>query len=841
MNEDVFAMEGITPERWRRVKDVASLALDQDRAARADFVLQACGADAELRVQVLSLLASAEAATPFFEAPAGAAGATLLPPDTRIGPYRIVRELASGGMGSVYLAERDGEFRQRVAIKIVRGGFPNRFLLERFREERRILASLEHPNIARLLDGGTTDTGLPYVAMEYIEGQPIDVFCDGRGLPLRGRLAIFRQVCAAVHYAHQHLVIHRDIKAANILETADGIPKLLDFGIAKLLQSGPASAYGPFTTVRVMTPESASPEQVTGQPITVASDVYALGILLYRLLTGRSPYRGPLDSDAALVRAVVEEIPERPSVAVGRRMKVPADVDMIVMRTLRKEPDRRYESAGQLSEDIDRFLHGRPVLASPDSLPYRSRKFIARHGVAMTGAAAVLIALIGGIAATSWQARAAERERVRAQREFNAVRGLANAVLGELNEAVRALPGSTRAQEILLRRATEYLDALSAEAHGDVALQRELADGYIKLGTVQGLSGLPNLGDQVAMRASYTKAIRILEPIVASDRVSADDRARLALALIRVADLEKTNTGEDAANRERAKALLDGLSPAQRAQPFASSVLQVVLEDFASARINAQDYAGARAALEEKLQVADASFRAQPDNFDASRNLSLTYKRLGAVLEVLHLRDQAIPLYQKAMALDQQRVAAQPATPMWRLDLSFSYGALGAALRAAGDLKGALTNYEQAIALRERIVAEDPADDFARTSLANGYSRLAYVHALSEEPAATLEYSRKRIQVMADRYAAHPERRNAGKDYADTVRQAIYACLDALERPAIAARQRAALSPAVAGMVDDLTRLQTRVEKATHAEGVATSAEEMQKIHTRLAHLTKRQ
>ena len=229
-------MEGLTPELWRRVKEVASAALERDEPGRAAFVDEACAAEPRLRTEVLSLLASTAAAAPYFETPGGGMSATLFTQGSRIGPYRLIKELASGGMGSVYLAERaDEEFRQRVAIKIVRGGFGNAFLLQRFREERRILASLEHPNIARLLDGGATGTGLPYVVMEYVEGEPIDAFCESRSLSLAARLAVFREVCAAVQYAHQRLVIHRDIKPANILVTAEGTPKLLDFGIAKLL------------------------------------------------------------------------------------------------------------------------------------------------------------------------------------------------------------------------------------------------------------------------------------------------------------------------------------------------------------------------------------------------------------------------------------------------------------------------------------------------------------------------------------------------------------------------------------------------------------------------------
>jgi len=280
-------VETITPDFWQRIKACAASALDLPPAERESYIARATDGDAQLGEQVRSLVASALAATPYFEQPAaGSILPSLYAAGHHIGAYRIVRELGSGGMGSVYLADRDdGEFLQRAAIKIVRGGFASAFLLQRFREERRILASLEHPNIARLLDGGTTASGLPYVVMEYVEGEPIDRYCVDRRLSLRERLAIFQQVCAAVQYAHHHLVIHRDIKPGNILVTADGTPKLLYFGIAKLLDSDTGLERSANTTLHVMTPESASPEQVSGSSVSVAADVYALGVLLYRLVT----------------------------------------------------------------------------------------------------------------------------------------------------------------------------------------------------------------------------------------------------------------------------------------------------------------------------------------------------------------------------------------------------------------------------------------------------------------------------------------------------------------------------------------------------------------------------
>ena len=348
--------------------------------------------------------------------------AALVEPGACIGGWTVVRQLGSGGMGTVYLAERTGEeFQQRAAIKVVRGTADT--MLRRFHDERRILATLDHPHIARLIDGGATELGLPYVVMEFVDGQPIDAFCDAQGLDVRPRLEVFRLVCLAVHYAHQHLVVHRDLKASNILVTADRTPKLLDFGVAKILErDSPVDTTR--TMFRVLTPESASPEQLRGEPITTATDVYALGVLLYRLLAGRSPYRLATANESELIRAVCEQTPLAPSEAArgegasGRTLD--ADLDRIAMMALRKEPERRYSSAEQFAEDIRRYLEGLPVLAAPDSALYRVRKFVARNRVGVAAAAGFLLAVAIGIVATMWQAQVARQERNRAQREFNA-------------------------------------------------------------------------------------------------------------------------------------------------------------------------------------------------------------------------------------------------------------------------------------------------------------------------------------------------------------------------------------------------------------------------------------
>jgi serine/threonine protein kinase len=386
----------VTRDQWRRIKSVAAAAWDQPTEARATFLDSACAGDPSLRREVEQLLESTDAAATMYEAPAlsglGVAAAfdaiARAQPaivGVRIGPYRIERELGRGGMGGVYLGERvDGEFDHRVAIKFV-GNVASAAIIERFREERRILATLDHPNIARLLDGGTSSSGIPYVVMDYVDGVPIDEYCIRHNLSVRAKLELFRQVCAAVDYAHQQLVVHRDIKASNILVTPAGVPKLLDFGIAKIVEPREPAAV---TAVRALTPESASPEQIRSEPITIAADVYALGVLLYRLLTGRSPYGSTL-SDHDLMQAICERTPDPPG--------IDRDLDLIVLKALRKEPERRYGSVEQLSADVARYLNAEPVLAAPDSASYRMRKFVARHRTSV--AIAAIIGVTAAVAA----------------------------------------------------------------------------------------------------------------------------------------------------------------------------------------------------------------------------------------------------------------------------------------------------------------------------------------------------------------------------------------------------------------------------------------------------------
>jgi serine/threonine protein kinase len=500
----------MTPEQWGQLRELFRVAMEREPQARAAYLDENCVGDPTLREEIDSLLASHDDAEAFIETPALVGGVSAiidLPADQiagrRIGSYELVRELGRGGMGTVYLAERaDKQYRKLVAIKVVRRGMDTDDILRRFRNERQILASLDHPNIARLLDGGTTDDGLPYLVMEYVEGVPVTDYCDDHRLTPHERLQIFREICAAVQHAHQNLVIHRDLKPSNILITPDGIPKLLDFGIAKVFNLDVAEpvAQPTLTELRVLTPYYASPEQVRGETLTTTSDVYSLGILLYELLTGVHPYRSRNIPPHELARVICEQEPTRPSAAIAefgmrnddsrrnpqfaiRNPKfLRGDLDNIILMALRKEPARRYPAVGEFSEDIRRHVDGLPVVARKDTLKYRATKFVGRNRLSVAAAAIILLSLVGGMVATAWQARVARREKANAEN----VNSFLKKLLAYSNPMVKVAGknGGETSMKDVLDEASRRLDGEEFASQPEVKaeLERIIAESYFGQG-----------------------------------------------------------------------------------------------------------------------------------------------------------------------------------------------------------------------------------------------------------------------------------------------------------------------------------------------------------------------
>jgi non-specific serine/threonine protein kinase/serine/threonine-protein kinase len=431
--------------RWAEVKSILARVLDTDPGARRSTLDHLCGGDADLRREVESLLAmeaKADAALETAIAPGAIfrADSTAPPPPAMIGVYRILREIGRGGMGVVYLGERaDGQYRKQVAIKLITGGRRDAGLDGRFRQERQILAQFEHAGIARLVDGGTTPEGQPYFVMEYVEGLPLLEYCQAHHLSIPQRIELFLAVCDAVAHAHQRLVVHRDLKPGNILVTREGKPKLLDFGLARVLDAGSGDEIT--QSFPMMTPSYASPEQVRGEPYAVSGDVYSLGVILYELLSAQRPYHVPSGSLAEIVRTVCEQEPPAPSEAASDdrlRRRLRGDLDTIASKALEKDPRRRYPSVDVFAADLRRHLEGRPVQARASTFLYRAGKLLQRHRIAIPAGvlAAGLILAFAGVA--WWEAKSA-------QRRFDEVRSLAHSVIFDLHDAIAPLAGSTAA------------------------------------------------------------------------------------------------------------------------------------------------------------------------------------------------------------------------------------------------------------------------------------------------------------------------------------------------------------------------------------------------------------
>jgi serine/threonine-protein kinase len=484
-------------ERWAEVEELFLEALERSPTARRELLEARCQGDPELRREVESLLVASETEGVVPDRLDDVPFGGRFP--ERIGDYRIVRPLGEGGMGVVFLAVREtAGFDQTVALKLLRGSFVDPLLASRLEEERRILARLEHPGIARLIDGGVTSGGEPYYAMEYVEGEDLLTYCDRRTLEIDERIRLFREVCEAVHYAHQQLVVHRDLKPSNILVTPEGRVKLLDFGIARDVEADGSSQH----TGRWVTPAYASPEQVTGGRMSTLSDVYSLGILLCELLAGARPYSTDATSPAELARVIAEEPPIRPSrlveggegteEAAGSRRTSPGrlarnlsgDLDLITLTALAKEPDRRYGSAKRLAEDLGRFLEGRPIEARPDSRGYRLRKFVERHRAGVAAGIVLVAVLVAGVTATLWQARVAESQRDRAEEE--AVRAQqVTALMTEifrLGDPTRTLGDTIGVRQVLDQGAIRVDETLGHDPELQATLFLELGRVYANLG-----------------------------------------------------------------------------------------------------------------------------------------------------------------------------------------------------------------------------------------------------------------------------------------------------------------------------------------------------------------------
>jgi len=734
----------VTQLDWSRVKELFGAALELPPGERDAWLAHACGDDEHLRAELKSLVAAYESEQNVTKATQpNAAALDELAAGKRIGPYQIIRRIGIGGMGAVYLAVRaDDTFRKSVAIKVVQASIGTEEILERFRHERQILATLDHPNIAKLLDGGITGEGLPFFAMDFIEGVRIDDYSAQHRLSVNDRVRLFCQVCSAVQYVHQNLVVHRDLKPSNILVTAEGVPKLLDFGIAKLLKPDVLADLTRAES-RPLTPAYASPEQVRGEPVTTASDVYSLGVILYELLTSHLPCRPKTDSPQEAMIAICEQQPDPPSAVIGSpsdaevpaavtaaaiagergtspeklRRHLKGDLDNITLKALRKEPHRRYASVGQFADDLRRYLEGLPVSAHRDTWTYRAGKFVRRHALFVAAAVLVAISLAAGILIALSQARIAERERANAQRQFNDVRRLATSFLFEFDGAIRNLRGSTPARKLLVQRALEYLRRLESESHGNLALESELASAYIKVGDVQGNPYGSNLGDNKGAVWSYNQALRISRTLVqanARDPAAQLDLARSLKSLGQVLPSNGSPT-EGLSDLRTACELFARLS----ASDAGNSAIEGELANCYQVRGDLQGHSGlpnmddavsALRSYHQALAIYERQASANPKNRDARYGEAMLRVKIGDLALSHGDLKQGMSEYHRALDSLGELSAADPANAEALRLVALGYRKIGAAQEESGDTRNALRSYERAASINEVLLRSDPGN-----------------------------------------------------------------------------------------------------------------------------------
>ena len=666
-------------ERWKKIKPILEDAIEADPAVRTAFIVEACGGDDDLLTEVRAMLALETDDDDLLELPAHS---HLFPPNGRSKPgdqidkYKIISELGIGGMGAVYLAERvDGTYTQKVALKVIKDGIDSAEILNRFFNERQILASLQHDNIAHLIDGGSTSDGRPFLAMEYIEGIPITEYVSKADVGLEDRLNLFIEICSAVSFAHKSLVIHRDLKPSNILVNKDGVPKLLDFGIAKLIPTEPAEAVT-VTQHFVFTPEYASPEQVRGEKLTTATDIYSLGVILYELLAGQRPYRTDGSNISQIIHVVCESDPTAPSHALthtttgGQASATPktlefaselkGDLDNIALKALRKEPEQRYASVDQFSEDIQRYLTGQPVTASSDTWKYRTAKFIRRNRVAAAGVLFVLISLLAGLVATMYQARIARIERAKAENRFNDVRQLANSFVFEINDEIEKSP--IKARSLLVERAVQYLDRLASESDDDESLITELAAAYEKIGDVQAELFKPNLGNAGAALESQNKSLQLRAGLLERKPDDIQRMINVAKSQTKVGDI-LTITG---------------------------------------------DISSAAASYNRAVELGEKAAVVNGKDAGVQKQLVSSYLRLGQNILRSGSLSESLQKYQKAFEINRQLILAEPTNTdlVWRQAVAHQY--IGYVRLLMGDTEGANRDFEEGLHTAVDLLNSDP-------------------------------------------------------------------------------------------------------------------------------------
>lgn len=795
-----------------RIDSLLDQLLELPSSERESFLDDSCGDDAHLRDTLERLLTASESPDSVIK-PGGALLPAFweglvservdpgrLPAGARVGAYRIVRPIGRGGMATVYLAQRDdGQFEQQVALKILEPSGNSTDLIQRFEQERQILASLQHSNIARLLDGGITSTGEPYVAMDYIDGDRIDIYCDTNRLSIKARLKLFLKIVSAVQYAHKNLVVHRDIKPANILVDRNGEPKLLDFGIAKLLDSQAMPHASPATrsSVAPMTPEYASPEQILGEPVTTASDVYQLGHLFYLLIAARSPYRFEKLSHAGTVEAICRQDPIPPSTAVmlddsedgipdpvmtsdsisrdrstttQRLAKILAgDLDNVALMALRKEASRRYESAGDLGADIERYLRAQPLAARPSTINYRLSKFINRHAI---GVAISVLAIIGTAVGAAFYTVRITSERNRAELEAQKAEQVSDFLtrLFRVSDPSEARGALVTARELLDRGAERIEDELAEQPDVKGSLLSTIGQTYFGLGlyesaeqtlsravdlqrSVHGadhrdtLSSLNHLGNVYRARGQYGRAETLLREVYLSRRHLDGDEHPQTLAVLNNVGLSVWRQGKF----DEAEVIFAQVLDA-RQRILGEDHPDVVhsVTNLANVRFMRGDYSEAAAAYARSIELGTRVLgEDHPSTMDALNNLAMTYEQQLRLEEAGALLDKVIGLRSRVLGPAHARTLSARhnlATVQWKM----------------GRHEAAHRQFEDVLDSRRQVLGSDhPETLWSQRNLAGVYRDLGCLEDSENLYRETLQTRSRILGPM------HPDTLNSRQDLAE--------------------------------------------------------------------------
>ncbi len=767
----------LSRELWLKVEPLLTTALEMDAGARAGWLegLRATHPEeAPVLERMLATHERAELAREMETVPKLApAPSSTFREDERIGPFRLLRLIGRGGMGEVWLAEQaDGRLTRQVALKLPTAHERGEVWAERFRRERDILAKLAHPNIARLYDAGASEAGQPWLAMEYVEGESITAYMDSRRLALAARLALFRQVLAAVAHAHHHLVVHRDLKPANILVDAAGQVKLLDFGIAKLVDDAGLELAPDLTRLGggLMTIRYAAPEQAAEGAITTATDIYSLGVILHELAVGASPYRAVragkaltslmLQQDETGVPSTVElsaEAASRRGVSSSRQLSrlVSGDLDAIILKAMRRDPAARYASVELLDDDIRRHLERRPVKARAGTWRYLAGRFALRNKLPLAMAAAVLVTMAVGLVFVERERRVAVAERGRAHKHFDSVRKLANTFIFEVHGELETLPGSLKAREILVKTSLEYLDALAGEAGSDPHLMYEIASAYRKIGSVQGQPGAANTGDLRAAVANFEKAKRLhvaVEPLLPGDIEVQREHTILSYILARTYVLlaDARWQAEITATVKLAEhtAALAGAAPRDRARVAGAIAEQANLTSLMLGQTPEVE-----ATAEKAVAILEGLARELPGDAGVRQNLASTYQRTAAI----YMGDRRTPegvrraVDRSRKAIDLLRVLAAEAPEDERMPklLLENLVGLAYALVISGEAREADRVIAEALTSAAQLAARDPKNVEVATDRISVLGQAAFIAHRAGDQARAIRHGREALAISA--------------------------------------------------------------------------------------------